>query len=102
MVPYSLWAIFYLLIGSVFVFGLYVVGRNLKRSLQNKEKLLPLHVWTISVSYLVMVGTFLHPETNDTPYIFALRFFALLMGVYALGTLVAYQNKRTRLSKTGN
>lgn len=102
MVPSYLLQIFYLLIGVVFVLGLYVVGRNLKRTIQNREKLLPLHVWTIAVSYLIMTGTFLHPKANLEPYIFGLRFAALVMGVYALGTLVSYQNKRTKRNNRNN
>lgn len=86
--------VYHLLIGTVFVLGFTVVGRNIKRSIVNKEKLLPLHVWMIALSYLIIVGTFMHPDTNYTPVIFALRFLSLFMGIYALWVLVSYQNRR--------
>ena len=86
--------VYHLLTGSVFVLGAYVVGRNLKRYKANREKLLPLHVWLISASYLIMVATFLHPDTNYAPSVFIARFVALAMGIYALWVLVKHQNKR--------
>lgn len=92
--PEFLIQLYHLLIGTVFVLGFYVVGGNLKRTIRNKEQLLPLHVWMISVSYLIMVATFLHPKTNYTWYIFGFRFAALLMGIYALWVLVKFQQKQ--------
>lgn len=92
-----MWALFVslfnLLIGTVAVLSCYVIGSNLKRTIANREKLLPLHVWMISMSYLIMTFTFLYAQT-DNPYIFAIRFVALLMGIYALWILVSYQKQK--------
>lgn len=85
--------VFYLLIGTIFVLSAYVIVRNVRRTIRQKEKLLPLHVWMISLSYLIMCGTFVFSQT-DNPFIFYSRFVAILMGVYALWILVRYQKKR--------
>lgn len=86
-------AVFDLFIGSIFVLSAYVIARNLTRTIRQKEKFLPLHVWTITISYLIMCGSFMFSQTTN-PFVFYARFVALVLGVYALGTLVAYQQRR--------
>lgn len=87
--------IYHLLVGTVFVLGFYVIGHNYKQVRNKRARLLPLHVYMISISYLVMVATFLHPNTNYDPVVFVARLAALLMGIYALWILVKVQRKRS-------
>lgn len=96
MIPPLLVSIFNLFVGSIFVLSAYVVYRNISRTIKYKEKLLPLHVWTITISYLTMCGSFLYAQT-DNPIIFYVRFAAIFLGVYALWTLVMHykQDKHT-------
>lgn len=88
--------LYHLLVGAIFVLGGYVIVHNYKQARANKARLLPLHVYMISISYLIVVATFLHPSTNYDPLVFTARFIALFMGIYALWVLVKMQRKQTK------
>jgi hypothetical protein len=85
--------IFYFLIGTVFCLSLYVIVRNLKRTFTQKDKLMPLHIWTISVSYNLMVLSFVFDE-HALSWLFFTRFFAVVIGAYALWVLTQFQRRR--------
>lgn len=93
MIETTLVTMFNLMIGGIFVLSFYVITINIRATLKGTRKLLHLHIWLISASYLILCASMAFRQ-NELTSLFYVRFFAVLLGFVSLWVLVTHQGKR--------
>ena len=85
----------YLCGGVLLATSLYIVIRYLQRWRKRKSNPLPLHVWTITVSYvLIVLSILVGPKEYNISFWFYIPGFVL--GTYALWTLTRLNLQREK------